>query len=72
MPNDNTVIRDEQYFIGGKKKKIIWLSKNNAKFGLTKKFDNDSKKDFNVYWHDIGDQYRFRMFKSKGCSVKNQ
>jgi hypothetical protein len=54
MPNDNTVIRDEQYFIGAQKNKIIWLTKNNAQFGLTKKRFDDGKNEMNVYWHDIG------------------
>lgn len=65
MPSDNTVIRDELYIIGTKKNKIIQLNKNNTKFGLTKRKVNNGKNHIYVYWHDIEDQYRLRVFKTK-------
>ena len=65
MPVDNTVIKHEMHTIGDRKTSIVQFQKYKHTFGLSKKTIGEDNQKIYVYWHDIEDQYRLRIFRNK-------
>lgn len=63
MPADNTIIKQEMYTIGSSRGSIVELTKGRHRFGITKK--RLPTLPIYLYWHDIDQHYRLRIFKTR-------